>query len=60
MQSFMTNFAENGDPNGKGLPDFPGYGDGGSVLQFGVDGVKVIGDETDNERCAWWQKALYF
>jgi len=60
MQAYITEFAVSGNPNRKGLPEFPVYGSKATLLDFNVTGVALVGDDTDNERCAWWQKALYF
>ena len=60
MQAYITEFAVSGNPNRKGFPDFPVYGEQANMLDLNVTGIKVIPDDTDNFRCAWWQKALYF
>lgn len=61
MQAYITEFAVSGNPNGrKGVPPFPVYGEGSEILDLNVTGIKVMKDDTDNVRCDWWQKALYF
>jgi carboxylesterase type B len=61
MQAYITEFAISGNPNGrKGVPPFPLYGEGSEMLDLNVTGIKVMKDDTDNVRCDWWQKALYF
>jgi carboxylesterase type B len=61
LQDFITEFAVSGDPNGRqGTTAFPVYGDDARMLDFNITGIRVLTDDTDNERCAWWQKALYF
>ncbi|TVY41701.1 Carboxylesterase [Lachnellula subtilissima] len=63
MQEYFTNFAITGDPNGGGLPPFPTYYEDspdGIVLDFNVSSISTIPDVLANDRCAWWQKALYF
>ncbi|TVY62853.1 Carboxylesterase patB [Lachnellula suecica] len=66
MQEYWTNFVETGDPNGPGLPNFPTYytspddSGGGNILNLNISSISVTGDYLANERCDWWQKALYF
>jgi carboxylesterase type B len=61
MQAYITEFAVSGNPNGReGVPEFPVYGEQANLLDLNVAGIKVVKDNTDNERCDWWQKALYF
>jgi len=60
FQSYLTSFAMSGNPNTKGLPQFPVYGDGAEVLVVNVTGFSRGGDTVANERCAYWQKGLYF
>jgi para-nitrobenzyl esterase len=45
MMAYWVNFAAHGDPNGAGLPNWPAYGSGGSIMNFDA----VIGPQ-DN---AW-------
>ncbi|KUJ06338.1 alpha/beta-hydrolase [Mollisia scopiformis] len=61
MQDYFTNFVIRGDPNGEGLVEFPSFGEGGRMLlDFFTDAVGLVADFEDNERCTWWQKALYY
>lgn len=60
MQTYITQFAVTGNPNREGVPTFPLYGSEASLLDLNITGIKIMKDDTDNERCAWWQKALYF
>lgn len=61
MQAYITQFALTGNPNGKqNFPQFPVYGKESNLLDLNVTGIKLMKDDTDNERCDWWQKALYF
>jgi cholinesterase len=61
MQAYITEFAVTGAPNGrKGFPEFPVYGEEANMLDFNITGIEVMHDDTDNMRCEWWQKALYF
>jgi hypothetical protein len=61
MQNYITNFVINGNPNGAGLVNFPNFGQGGKLLlDFYTDSVSLISDDLNNDRCTWWQKALYY
>ncbi|KFY90305.1 hypothetical protein V500_05211 [Pseudogymnoascus sp. VKM F-4518 (FW-2643)] len=61
LQDYITSFAMNGNPNEVGVPFFPLYGGNSStqVIAIGKLGSQVT-DTAANERCAWWQKALYY
>ena len=59
LQGYIVNFAMNGDPNGPGLPAFPMQGDNATMLAINATYIRPEPDDTANERCAWWQKALY-
>lgn len=61
FQSYLTNFVEDGNPNGKGLPTFPEYGSEANVLTIGLkDFGNVQVDNGANERTDFWQKALWY
>jgi carboxylesterase type B len=60
LQNYITDFAQTGSPNGEGVPQFDLYGPQAQVLNLGQDGFTKIKDQTANERCAWWQKGLYY
>jgi carboxylesterase type B len=60
MQSYITTFAMTGQPNQPSLPQIPLYGSNNQILDFNVTGITTISDPEANERCEWWQKALYF
>jgi cholinesterase len=59
MQDYFTNFAITGDPNGPELPYFPDYS-GGMSQNLNLTFIDQIPDYLANERCLWWQKALYY
>ncbi|EME40268.1 hypothetical protein DOTSEDRAFT_74915 [Dothistroma septosporum NZE10] len=59
MQRYVTRFAMYGDPNGEETPQFDVYGDEAMVQVLKTDGFGQTRDPAANERCEWWQKALY-
>ncbi|KAH0543889.1 hypothetical protein FGG08_001790 [Glutinoglossum americanum] len=60
LQSYITAFATTGQPNRQSLPQIPLYGSSNQILDLNVTGITPISDPEANERCEWWQKALYF
>ncbi|KAF2470305.1 alpha/beta-hydrolase [Lindgomyces ingoldianus] len=59
LQDFITSFAINGKPQAEGVRSFEMYGPDAKVLELNVTGVEEVVDSNFNERCRWWQKALY-
>ncbi|KAF5876692.1 putative carboxylesterase family protein [Botrytis fragariae] len=60
LQRYIMNFAMTGNPNGVGVPFFPEYQSNATTLVLGTTGLgSVQTDTTANNRCAWWQQALY-
>lgn len=63
MQRYITAFAATGNPNAfniaAGLPTFPVYGQGATLLNFNTSFINTITDPYDNPRCDWWQKGLF-
>ncbi|KAH8800638.1 Alpha/Beta hydrolase protein [Xylogone sp. PMI_703] len=59
LQKYILQFAATGSPNAIGLPTFPQYGNESSALNLNQTQISLIKDPTANERCLWWQKALY-
>lgn len=61
LQDYLTSFAMDGNPNEDGVPYFPLYGSNATNVNLGLTNFGgLIGDDAANERCSWWQKALYF
>ncbi|EON65216.1 hypothetical protein W97_04453 [Coniosporium apollinis CBS 100218] len=63
LQEFITSFAATGRPSAEGVegvPMFDLYGPEASIVNLNVTGITDGIDRTANERCLWWQKALYF
>lgn len=60
LQTYITNFAVTGSPNGPGVPYFPAYGSNATVVNLNYTGITLQMDPTANYRCDWWQKALYY
>lgn len=59
LQEYITSFAQDSNPNEQGVPFFPLYGDDATVQVLNITGVSQMMDDAANERCNWWQKALY-
>ncbi|KAL8762241.1 MAG: hypothetical protein Q9184_001722 [Pyrenodesmia sp. 2 TL-2023] len=59
-QAYITSFAETGTPNGPGISSFPLYGNDSFILKRKATSITEIMDSSANERCLWWQKALYY
>jgi cholinesterase len=59
LQGYLTNFAMTGNPNGPGLTYFPRWGTNGTVNGLNWNATTQQKDDTDNVRCAWWQKGLF-
>ncbi|EHK21879.1 uncharacterized protein TRIVIDRAFT_151632 [Trichoderma virens Gv29-8] len=60
MQSYILSFAITGDPNRNALVKMPIYGERNQILDLNVTGIQQITDPNNNERCRWWQKALFY
>ncbi|ETI26891.1 hypothetical protein G647_09990 [Cladophialophora carrionii CBS 160.54] len=58
LQTYLTNFIMTGNPNGRGMPPFPMQGKNASMNSIGTT-IQRVKDDTSNQRCAWWQKALF-
>ncbi|ESZ96818.1 hypothetical protein SBOR_2819 [Sclerotinia borealis F-4128] len=60
LQRYIMNFAQTGNPNGDGVPFFPVYQSNATTVVLGTTGLgSVQTDTTANNRCEWWQQALY-
>ncbi len=61
LQTYITSFAEDGNPNERGVPMFGMVGNSSRILNLNITSIAEIrGYDENNERCAWWQKALYY
>lgn len=67
MQDYITSFAATGNPNvgSLGVEEGPGeqfldYGETGRAQNLSAVGVGMVIDPARNERCSWWQQALYY
>ena len=56
MMSYWTNFARTGDPNGTGLPEWPKYGEGDSLIH--LDSTTTSGPDTLRPRYEFLLKGL--
>jgi carboxylesterase type B len=59
LQDYITSFAKTIIPASSLGPVFKSYGGGTGLLNFGPDAILTTLDPAANERCQWWQKALY-
>ncbi|RDL41634.1 uncharacterized protein BP5553_01613 [Venustampulla echinocandica] len=59
LQQYITSFVDNGTPVAIGSPAFPKYGPDNKILKFGHT-ISQTTDPAANERCEWWNKALYY
>jgi acetylcholinesterase len=60
MQDYFTSFVKTGQPSAKGMPVFNMYGPNATILDLNYTSISHILDDAANQRCVWWQKALYF
>lgn len=61
LQDYLTSFAMNGSPNEPGVPYFPMYSSNATIVNLGLTNFGGLAmDDAANERCNWWQKALYY
>jgi para-nitrobenzyl esterase len=56
MMSYWTNFARTGDPNGQGLPEWPKYGEGDSIIH--LDSTITSGPDTRRPRYEFLSKGM--
>lgn len=62
LQDYITTYAEFGfptSPDVQGTPNFTMYGADSMVQDLGLTSISRIRDPASNQRCAWFQKALY-
>ncbi len=60
LQQYITSFATDGRPSGPAFPMFPLLGTDNELISLNISSISEMMDPTANERCAWWQKALYY
>jgi para-nitrobenzyl esterase len=54
MLAYWTNFIKNGNPNGKGLPDWPAYNLTTDILQLAPNAVATGIDVSAEHKCPFW------
>lgn len=59
MQELITSFTKKGVPVANAVKKFDQYGKANNVLVLNSTGIAQVRDRNANERCNWWQKALY-
>ena len=60
LQGYLSRFVLNGNPNGKGLPSWPVYGQNAVAINFTANGVVQTQSDSANSRCAFWNQANYY
>ena len=58
LQDIIINYVQTGNPNSPSVPTFPIYGNG-TLLNLNQSFINTVPDNVANERCIFWQKALY-
>jgi para-nitrobenzyl esterase len=56
MMSYWTNFANTGDPNGPGLPEWPKYGKRNELIH--LDSTITSGPDTQRQRYEFLLKGM--
>ncbi|RDW69662.1 hypothetical protein BP6252_08682 [Coleophoma cylindrospora] len=57
MQRWFTTFAKTGNPNTDALLYIPVYGNNSQIMSLNIQAPMT--DDASNDRCSWWQQALY-
>jgi len=63
LQDYITTYAEFGfptSPDVQGTPNFTMYGPDAMVQDLGLTSITRTRDPAANQRCVWFQKALYY
>lgn len=61
MQEYFASFVESGVPAAEGNAAWPTFGEQSNLMVFNVSGVSVgVEGQLEWERCAWWQKGLWY
>jgi para-nitrobenzyl esterase len=58
MESYWTNFAKTGNPNGAGLPDWPQFGSAQAFIQFTQDGHVANASRLRAAQCDVYREAM--
>jgi para-nitrobenzyl esterase len=51
VESYFTNFARNGDPNGEGLPAWPQFGEAGNYVKFTAESTLEQAKDLRGDAC---------
>jgi para-nitrobenzyl esterase len=58
VESYFTNFARTGDPNGAGLPHWPQFGGAGNLVKFTSEGTVEQAKDLRGAECAVYRDVL--
>jgi len=58
IESYFTNFARTGDPNGTGLPAWPQFGDAENYVQFTSEGSVVVAKQLRGAQCTLYREIV--
>ena len=58
VESYFTNFARTGDPNGDGLPEWSQFGAAGNYLQFTKEGTVENAKDLRGAECSVYREMM--
>jgi para-nitrobenzyl esterase len=58
VESYFTNFAKTGNPNGAGLPEWPQFGAAGNYVKFMSDGRVEEAKDLRGAQCTLYREAM--